>query len=211
MNGGSEVNQQRRVIMKALRSSKGFTLIELMIVVAIIGILAAIAIPNFLQYQLKSKQSEAKVNLGAIKTSEIAFNAERGCFLGIPFPPLGVATPAAGTKTVPAAWPGTLAYPPSVAATVFCTGAGAVFVGVFPDIGFAASGNTNYQYRTGGSVLPAPIAACVLGPAPASGTAAAGDPGVLMTASSNLDGDAAVSFWAASSDNGSTDCTNGVY
>ena len=66
-------------MLKSLRSSKGFTLIELMIVVAIIGILAAIAIPNFLQYQLKSKQSEAKVNLGAIKTSEVAFQAERGC------------------------------------------------------------------------------------------------------------------------------------
>jgi type IV pilus assembly protein PilA len=49
-----------------LRSKKGFTLIELMIVVAIIGILAAIAIPNFMKFQCKSKQSEAKQNLGAI-------------------------------------------------------------------------------------------------------------------------------------------------
>lgn len=55
---------------------QGFTLIELMIVVAIIGILAAIAIPNFLTYQAKSKQSEAKVSLGAIATSAIAYNAE---------------------------------------------------------------------------------------------------------------------------------------
>jgi len=197
--------------MKALRSSKGFTLIELMIVVAIIGILAAIAIPNFLQYQLKSKQSEAKVNLGAIKTSEIAFNAERGCFLGIPFPPAGVATPVAGTKTVPVPWPSTAVYAPLAPGTVFCVGAGAIFVGGFPDIGFAASGNTAYQYVTGGSVLVAPIAACALGNAAASGTAAAGNTGVIMTASSNLDGDANVSFWAASNDNGSTDCTNGVF
>jgi type IV pilus assembly protein PilA len=58
------------------QNQKGFTLIELMIVVAIIGILAAIAIPNFLTYQAKSKQSEAKVGLGAIATSAIAYNAE---------------------------------------------------------------------------------------------------------------------------------------
>ena len=57
-------------------NQKGFTLIELMIVVAIIGILAAIAIPNFLNYQCKAKQSEAKSSLGNIRTSEEAYFAE---------------------------------------------------------------------------------------------------------------------------------------
>ncbi len=61
---------------RAFRGQEGFTLIELMIVVAIIGILAAIAIPNFLQYQARARQSEAKVNLGGIFVSETAFLAD---------------------------------------------------------------------------------------------------------------------------------------
>ncbi|HUJ28296.1 MAG TPA: prepilin-type N-terminal cleavage/methylation domain-containing protein [Myxococcales bacterium] len=59
---------------------KGFTLIELMIVVAIIGILAAIAIPNFIKFQARSKQSEAKANLKAIFTAQKAYYQEKDHF-----------------------------------------------------------------------------------------------------------------------------------
>jgi type IV pilus assembly protein PilA len=71
------------------KSRKGFTLIELMIVVAIIGILAAIAIPNFLRFQLKAKSSEGKVNIAAVRTTETSYHAELGVYVSAdPEPPV---------------------------------------------------------------------------------------------------------------------------
>ena len=63
------------------RVRRGFTLIEMMIVVAIVGILAAIAIPNFLRFQLRAKVSEAKTNLHSIRVAEISTGASGGTFL----------------------------------------------------------------------------------------------------------------------------------
>jgi len=59
---------------------RGFTLIELMIVVAIIGLLAALAIPNFIRFQARSKQSEVKANLKSLFTAEKSFYQERDTY-----------------------------------------------------------------------------------------------------------------------------------
>ncbi len=62
-------------------NKKGFTLIEIMIVISIIAILAAIAIPTYKKYQFQAKTSEAKTNLGAIQHCELSYAAETGKFL----------------------------------------------------------------------------------------------------------------------------------
>ncbi len=63
--------------MKKLpQSNKGFSLVELMVVVAIIGILAALAVPRFTVFQVKARQSEAKTNLSQIFTLEMSYMGE---------------------------------------------------------------------------------------------------------------------------------------
>ncbi len=65
-----------------MKNQKGFSLVELMVVVAIIGILAAIAIPNYQKFQRRARQTEPKTMLASIYTAETTFIAEYG--LGSP-------------------------------------------------------------------------------------------------------------------------------
>lgn len=67
---------------QSLKRQDGFTLVELMVVVAIIGLLSAVAIPNFKKYQAKAKVSEAKLQLAALYTAEQAFFSDFNMYAG---------------------------------------------------------------------------------------------------------------------------------
>ncbi len=108
------------------KNSKGFTLIELMIVVAIIAILAAIAIPQYKKFQAKAKASEAKTNLGSIATAEEAYKAENDKYIACAKQPSSA--PTAKTN-----------FDESNAS--------------FAKIGFAPAGKVRYAYQVNSSDL----------------------------------------------------------
>ena len=146
---------------KLIRNNqKGFTLIELMIVVAIIGILAAIAIPNFLQYQLKAKTAEAKTNIGSIRTSQEAFKAEYDFYAEcVENPALATVGPAKQAWAAPAVGDG------------------------WDEIGYSPSGAVYYSYEVGigGQTNAAAIRGIAIGDCGNS---------MSIGAAGNLDGDA---------------------
>jgi type IV pilus assembly protein PilE len=63
-----------------LKLNKGITLIELLIVVIIVGILAAIAIPIYTDYLIRARRADAKTALEQVRAAQEMYRAERGCY-----------------------------------------------------------------------------------------------------------------------------------
>lgn len=120
--------------MRARTIRAGFTLIELMIVVAVIGVLSAVAIPTFQSYVYRSRTTEAVTFLGEIRQRQEAYRAEFGQYCSV--------SAAVGSAPESGAWaPATL---PAGGTKVGWTGT----PGVWNQLGAAPDGMVQFQYRT---------------------------------------------------------------
>ncbi len=78
---------------KFFKKPRGFSLVELMVVVSIIAVLSAIAIPKFRIFQAKARQAEAKMNLSTIFTLESSYQGDNDTFVNLPAVGFGYGNP----------------------------------------------------------------------------------------------------------------------
>ena len=141
-----------------------------MIVVSIIGILAAIAIPNFVRFQLRTKASEGKLGLANLRSTEHSYFAEFGSFIRMAPEPQTSGPAAAPPSSSKRAW-GACPTPPSMADPGHCI------------TGYKPEGPTYYDYAVG-TVNPN----TGLGP----GTM---NIDYFSVAESDIDGDSTYNYW----------------
>lgn len=89
---------------KVMKRQSGFTLVELMVVVVIIGVLSAIGIPAFRSYLQRSRTTEAVTFLGEIKQKQESYRAEFGQYCAVSGTAFGTWTPRATPDEDTVAW-----------------------------------------------------------------------------------------------------------
>src|SRR5262245_59734626 len=114
--------------MRRTEQRAGFTLVEVMIVVALLGVLASVAVPGFLTYQARARRSEAYVNLRAFAESERSFYTVKGFYHGT-----GLSWP----DPVPYSGPGAMRMTWDAASEA-----------AFSELGWGPEGQVYYTYET---------------------------------------------------------------
>src|SRR5512142_188550 len=76
----AEAKERSMMQIRRTSNNKGLTLIELLMVIVIVGVLAAIAIPSYTNYMVRARRADAKTALEQLRASQEMFRAERGVY-----------------------------------------------------------------------------------------------------------------------------------